>query len=541
MEYRIRLQELGITLDKSGKQTCPQCSKYRKNKLDKCLSVTYSDEAVLYKCHHCDWSGAVFYREKYERKRNYNKPEHIKEIDDQQPLYNYFAKRGISKATLMTYDVIYSDKKDIVFKYYKNGELVNNKYRVNLGNGKKTFRQDANTEKTFYGMDIVPNDAKDLIIVEGEIDVLSFAEQGILNVVSIPQGASENKLECMENCYDFLQKFDTFILAVDNDTAGDKLKNNLLNRLGKEKCKIVNWKQYKDANEALVAGENLETFYKNATEIHPEGIINFADAFDEIYKYNFEADKDFYSTGWKSVDNLIKLRTGHLMIVTGYPSRGKTTFTDNLLVNLTKQYGMKHLIASFESVMATHYNTLFEMFEMKPVKFAINDLFNDTYRKIIDHFYRFDVSKIWTIDEICQRTELAVKKYGIKTLTIDPYNRLNNEYKEREDKYIGSILAKLCMLAKKLDILIIFVAHPRKPDGEKMPNMYSISGSGDWYNMADYGIIVHRDRATNGELLNTPKVVVEKVKNFTLGKPSGGIVELKYNVDRRILEDVSIF
>lgn len=537
MEYRQKLIELGIILEKNGKQTCPKCSENRKNKTEKCLSVTYDNEAVLYKCHHCGWAGAVFYRSKYEAKKIYQKPKQTKQYDNQQPLYDYFAKRKISKETLKIYDVVYSDNKEIVFKYYKNGELVNNKYRTNLGNGKKSFRQEKDTEKTFYGMDVVPKDCKEIIICEGEIDCLSFAEQGILNSISIPQGASENKLECIENCYDFISKFETYILAVDNDEAGDKLKNNLLSRLGKEKCKIVNWKQYKDANEALIAGENLEFYVQSATELHPDGIVNFLDSFDDIYKYNFEANEDYFSSGWKKLDKFVKIRTGHLMVVSGYPSRGKTTFTDNLIVNLTKQYGMKHLIASFESTMASHYNTLFEMFEQKPINRANGEIFNDTYLFISEHFYRFDVSRIWSIDEICQRTELAVKKYGIKTLTIDPYNRLNNEYKDREDKYIGSILAKLCMLAKKLDILVIFVAHPKKPDGESVPNMYSISGSGDWYNMADYGIIVHRDRCTNGELLNTPKIVIEKVKNFTLGKPSGGIVELRYNTDKRILED----
>lgn len=129
-------------------------------------------------------------------------------------------------------------------------------------------------------------------------------------------------------------------------------------------------------------------------------------------------------------------------------------------------------------------------------------------------------------------------KHGIKTLVIDPYNRLDNKYTDREDKYVGSILAKLCMLAKKLDILVIFVAHPKKPDSETMPSMYSISGSGDWYNMADYGIIVHRERdAVTRELLNQPQICVAKIKNFSLGSPSGGIITLSYNANKRILEN----
>lgn len=539
MEYRQKLQEIGITLDKTGRQICPQCSATRKNKTEKCLSVTFDKDAVLYNCHHCGWSGSVFYRFKNEQKRNYYKPEQPKVVKELAPLYKYFSYRGISQKTVEKYEISLNAQKEIVIPYYKNGELTNVKYRTNLGNGKKKFRQEKNTEKTLYGMDFVEN-TDTLIWVEGEIDVLSFAEQGIYTV-SIPQGANEKQLDCIENCFDFVQKFSTHIIAVDNDVAGDGLKENLLNRLGKEKCKIVNWQQYKDANEALVAGEKLKDYIKSAEEITPDGIISFYDAFDEIYSYNFEKDRDYYKTGWFPFDDIVKIRTGYMMIVSGYPSRGKTTFVDNMLMNLSKRYGLKHLIASFESVIAGHYNSLLEMYCELPIfKIVEQDkanLFGKPFEFIAEHFYRFDINRQWTIDEIIERTELAVRKYGINTLVIDPYNRLNNKIvNNREDLYVGNILSKLSMLAKRLNILVIFVAHPKKPDGEKMPNMYSISGSSDWYNMADYGIIVHRERTIDREkLCNEPKIFVEKVKNYFLGNPSGGVISLKYDLARRIL------
>lgn len=534
MEYRDKLHELGITLTHSGKQRCPVCSDSRKDKRDPCLSVTFSDDAVLYKCHNCDFHGAVYYRSKFENSpKVYKKPAQPKKVDKLEPLYEYFKKRGISKAIVDRYGISLNDKNEIILPYYKNGELVNVKYRT----FDKKFKQEKDTEKTLFGMDLV-RDTKTLVWVEGEMDVLAFAEQGIA-AVSIPQGASEKKLECIENCFDFIQKFDTHILAVDNDAAGDGLKLNLLNRLGKEKCKLVEWKQYKDANEALLGGEQLQSYLDNAKDIAPDGVISFYDSFDEIHKYNFENDTNFYNSGWLKLDNMLKIRTGYLMVVSGYPSRGKSTFVDNLLMNLSKRYDLKHLIASFENTQPRHYNTFLEMYYEKPLTqlLDVETVFGKAFEFIAEHFYRFDVDRLWTVDEICERTELAVKKYGVKTLTIDPYNRLNNDFKDREDKYIGSILSKLCMLAKKLDILVIFVAHPKKPDGEKMPNMYSISGSGDWYNMADYGIIVHRERQADGKLGNTPTVFVEKVKNFSLGNPSGGSIDLFYNSDKRILEN----
>lgn len=538
MEYQDKLRELGITLTHNGKQTCPQCSASRKNKSDPCLSVTYTDTAVLYKCHNCEWSGVVYYRDKYEQKKKYKRPEPPKVVKELAPVYKYFQKRGISQQTVDKYGISLNENKEIVIPYYKYGELVNIKYRKNQGNGKKFFRQEAETEKTLYGMDFV-KETDTLIWVEGEMDVLALAEQGIYSV-SIPQGASENKLECIENCFEFIDQFKTHIIAVDNDIPGDKLKLNLLNRLGRDKCKTVNWKRYKDANEALMGGEDLKQFINSAEDINPEGILTFFDAFDEIYKYNFEKDRDYYETPWRKFNELVRIRTGYMMIVSGYPSRGKSTFVDNLLIHLAKKYNMRHLIASFESVIAGHYNSLAEMYNEDTIYHLIQNeklLDSDTFGFIGEHFYRFDINKQWTVDEICERTKLAVKKYGVRTLVIDPYNRLDNNYTDREDKYIGSILSKLSMLAKELDILVIFVAHPKKPDGEKMPNMYSISGSGDWYNMADYGIIIHRERKEDDTLSNMPTIFVQKVKNHFLGKPSGGSFVLLYDQYKRILKD----
>lgn len=538
MEYQDKLKKLGITLTKSGKQTCPNCSHTRKNKDDKCLSVTYTDSAVLYNCHNgCGFEGVVYYRSKYEKKRNYRKPEEPKRTAKTEPLINYFTKRGISEKTLIEYNIGLNDKKEIIFPYYKNGELVNVKYRTNLGNGKKIFRQEKDTESTLFGMDNV-KDTDTLIWVEGEMDVLALAETGIYSV-SVPQGAGEKKLDCIENCFEFIDQFSEHIIAVDNDANGDILKQTLLDRLGKLNCKIVDWKQYKDANEALINGDNPKIFIDDAQALSPNGVLEFSDNIDKICDYIYGDDDNFYSTGWEDLDKLVKLRTGYLMIVTGYPSRGKSTFVDNLLINLSETYDLRHLVASFESTIPTRYCSLAEMHsKQRFLKLKENNtIIEDNFDFINDHFYNFDIERLWNIDDICTETELAVKRYGIKTLVIDPYNRLDNKFNNgREDLYIGQMLAKLSMLAKKLDILVIFVAHPKKPDGEKCPNLYSISGSSDWYNMADYGIVIHRDREQNGKLSNRPLVFVEKVKNFFLGKPSGGELSLLYDPTERILK-----
>ena len=55
--------------------------------------------------------------------------------------------------------------------------------------------------------------------------------------------------------------------------------------------------------------------------------------------------------------------------------------------------------------------------------------------------------------------------------------------------------------------------------------------------MADYGVIIHRDRKDDGSLTDEVRVIVEKVKDFQLGDPSGGEIRLLFNRDNYLLED----
>ena len=96
------------------------------------------------------------------------------------------------------------------------------------------------------------------------------------------------------------------------------------------------------------------------------------------------------------------------------------------------------------------------------------------------------------------------------------------------------------MLAKRLNILVIFVAHPKKPEkGEtnSPPNLYNIAGSGDWYNMTDYGVIIHRQRTEEGKLEDIVEIDIQKIKNFNLGDPKGGKVKLRFNKDNMNIEN----
>ena len=141
----------------------------------------------------------------------------------------------------------------------------NNTMMIPLTNGKKVVGIKYRTldKKIFSERDSqsdylmnwqLVKDFKYIVIVEGEIDLLSALEVGFLNVVSLPFGAGN--LKAIENQKDWLSKFEKIIIATDNDTQGKKSKNEIIKILSnvKEKLYEVDMGEFKDFNEVLTSG-----------------------------------------------------------------------------------------------------------------------------------------------------------------------------------------------------------------------------------------------------------------------------------------------
>ena len=165
----------------------------------------------------------------------------------------WFKGRGISEEVLTRNDIGY-DGKWIKFPYKQGSKVVNVKYR----DEGKNFRQEKDALKTVFGYDDIENQAE-IIITEGEMDKLSFDEIGVSSC-SVPDGAPppqtsnySSKFEYLRNIEDIIDKAEKVILAVDSDTPGYKLREELARRIGVEKCWIMVYPEdCKDANDVLV-------------------------------------------------------------------------------------------------------------------------------------------------------------------------------------------------------------------------------------------------------------------------------------------------
>lgn len=519
------------------KMRCPKCSHTRKNKSDPCLSLTIDSESGgVWHCHNCGWSGNVPSRRPSfaPAPRRTRKPEPPTKPtgDGLQPLpanaVQWFASRGISDATLARYGIAWGQKwipaasaevGAIAFPYRRGGELTNIKWRAQG----KHFAQEKGAEKIFYGVDDVTGD--ECIIVEGEIDKLSLAEVGIFNVLSVPDGApkivkeqtpnpdDDAKFSYVWNCRDVLDRCKRVILAVDNDGPGQALEEELARRIGKEKCWRVTWPDSndvacKDANDVLLAhgAEVLAECIREARPYPLESLHEWSEFRGEIYALYHGQRSRAFPTGWDAVDAIYRVREGSLTVVTGYPGSGKSEFIDALMMNLSRQFGWRHGVCSFENPPDDHFAKLAEKYTGKPFFDGPTPRMSETEVEtalswISEHFYaiRFD-KEAPTIDNILENARAAVMRYGIRGLGIDPYNEIEHRRPANmtETEFVSQVLGKVKRFAEAHGVHVWFIAHPAKParEGGKLPvpTFYDVAGSAHWVNKADFGLVVHRER-----------------------------------------------
>ena len=97
-----------------------------------------------------------------------------------------------------------------------------------------------------------------------------------------------------------------------------------------------------------------------------------------------------------------------------------------------------------------------------------------------------------------------------------------------ETEYISQLLGKLKRFAQNHGVHIWIVAHPAKMYRENgkvpVPTLYDISGSANWSNKADLGVVVYRD--TEEDPTKT-EIHVRKVRFKSEGKI--GDVVLRWN------------
>jgi twinkle protein len=542
--------------------TCPQCSAQRKKKQARCLSVNV-DKGV-WNCAHCGWTGGLGTGAQHVaapwRKPAYRKPEPLPRKAGAEA---YLGERGIGASVVERNRVslarVYMPQVEdhvtaIAFPYYRDDELVNVKYR----DREKNFRMETGAERVLYGLnDIEPERC---VIVEGEVDKLSVETAGITSCVSVPDGAPSetakdyaSKFAFLEADRERIEAVREWIIAVDNDAPGKRLEDELARRLGREKCKRASWPgECKDANDVLrsFGPEVLRECIELAEPFPIAGVFDVEDAgarITALYRNGWEKG---VSTGWGDLDQFYTVRPGEFTVVSGMPNAGKSNWLDALCVNLAQQHGWNFALFSPENQpIEDHMARMIEKWVGRPFgdgptpRMSPEEL--DSGMKAINPHFTWilpDNDKDWTVETVLDRAKALVFRKGIRGLVIDPWNELEHSPPsgQTETVYIGNVLKTIRQFARSHGVHVWVVAHPMKLVREKstgdypVPTLYDISGSANWRNKADNGVVVYRHFNDPSRAI---EIYVQKIRFQQIGRI--GVASLVYQRATQTYRDQS--
>lgn len=537
------------------KTRCPHCIETRHDKRDRSLRVNI--DSGFGHCYHCGWDVHVPDQDEERRKKESWKKNHPKTVPKhfERPVFDpskmtltsqweeylvnkrCFTQEAISDLKLTVQQVRMPKSGQVesclCFNYFEDGKLINTKYRTI----DKQFKMFTGAELIPYNIDSI-KDSDIVIIVEGEMDVLAVHSVGLKNVISVPTGGSSSLSSFDRFKESHFDNKTSIIIAGDMDEVGVKLRQELLTYFGAERCKVVVFGDgCKDANEHLqrYGAESLRIAIAQAKEVELEGVCTVHDIngdFRAIFENGLGSGAQ---TGWANLDAHCTFELGRFVVVTGVPGSGKSEFTDELVLRLNLLHGWKIGYFSPENVpLAYHLTKLAD--KLLGHRFQKGQGSSESDYLAVTNFLENNVTHICpdgdaTLKVILGKCKELLVRKGSKVFVLDPLNCFDHtpQPNQSETQYLSWFLNQLCKFARRYHCLIILVAHPRKMNRDiytgktHRPEMYDINGSADFYNKADFGLVIDRD--DDAGLVH---VYIDKVKFKNLG--GRGAVAFSYDV-----------
>lgn len=440
-------------------------------------------------------------------KPSYRYPKH--EDHDRANVEEYLQKRCISVKTLDYADVQSDAHGNIAFHCYDSNDILKTvKYRLgrkvdpSKHENKCWHQKDADSSPVLFNMNRI-DPTKPLVITEGEIDCLSVIEAGYTNVVSII-GGSQN-MKWIEYNWEWLEQFPKIIIWFDSDGAGIKAREEAMHRLGLWRTYYIETTDIspkgahlKDANLVLYfkGKERVLQYILEPLTTPVQGVTNLADATE----FNIEEAEGLY-TGIHALDKeIVKLVFGTVNIVTGKSGEGKSVFVNQVAICQALQQKYDVFVFSGElptPLLKNWVETNMLGREHLTLKDNHVRVFEEQACKLMRNWYSgrilvYDDSFDTTATALLQKMEEMASKCGTKVFLIDNLMMVDLECSEEGRLQAEKEFVKnLVNFAKKYNVIVFLVAHPRKT-GEIRVGKEDIAGSSSILNLAHMVFGVHR-------------------------------------------------
>lgn len=501
----------------------------------------------------------------------------------------YLQERGISNSVIKRYGIKYDAECKEFFGapaiIFPRGCYSYNARTLKENVDKKDrYRRNAGEAEVFNIEALYGN--KPVVITEGEIDSLSVIEASNNRVDSVALGGAQYHTKFISKLKELTSEGKVkveypFIIAVDNDNAGETSKQKLiegLEELGyKYLVAALQGDKYKDINEALLGDKALlETnisqtlndcvymLYKQTIETNRNLKKDIAPACDFVadFQQHIKDNEgaDITPTGYEQLDAALVggLREG-LYIIGAISSLGKTTFCLQMADQIAKS-GRDVIICSLEQ---SKYELIAKSISRETLMKCKGDTRNaktslgvstysnyknyshrelelieeatESYRQFSKHIYIYEANKPLGVEDIREQVSKIIKfrrplhPEGYKPVVIVDYLQILKPLDERATvkQNNDNAISILKLLSKEFSLPVIAISSLNRENYKHTVSMSSFKETGN----IEYGCDVlmglqlkgvgtqgYNEQEAKGENERQIELVILKNRNAALPK-----------------------
>jgi twinkle protein len=230
---------------------------------------------------------------------------------------------------------------------------------------------------------------------------------------------------------------------------------------------------------------------------------------EEVYDLTIEDNHNFY------------LATNSYPILVH--NSGKSTWLDYMFIRLAVKNNWRFGLFSPENIPQLKLVRMVEQLTGKPLNSLNHGMMQAALDFLGQRFIFYNTEKIedYSLTNLLRIGSKMVTRAGVDCICLDPFNYIEMDGDEQDHtQKIGGLLRKLKLFAVKHNVLVVLVAHPRKMDKTgnhyNVPRLYDISGSHHFFNVPDWGLVVHR--TYNDGVHDPVQVHIQKHKYHFRGK-----------------------
>jgi len=441
-------------------------------------------------------------------------------------------KRGISEETCKRFGYGVNEERQVQVAKYGTAQKIRTKDKqfswINRpAEGPKLFGQN------------LWRPQKRLVITEGEIDALSYAEATGCKwaVVSVPDGAGDAPRAISRNI-EFVESFEEVVFMFDMDRPGQEAAEACAVLLTPGKARIASLPR-KDANETLLelgAGE-LNKAPWSARVFRPDGIVEGVDLMEKI----LTPPEEGLGYPWPCLDTLLHgQRRGEVTTWIAGTGIGKSAVLREVGHNLWTTHGERVGIIALEESNQTsalgqlslHMNLPLHLPEVR--RNVSDEELAAAGAEILTGFAFYDHFGSVEGDVLLPKIKYMALSMGIRWFIIDHISIMVSGQADNGDerKRLDALATNIRSLASELDIGIHIVSHLRKASGQSheeggQVSLQDIRSSGAVAQLSNTVVGLERNQQAEGDAKN--QTVLRVLKNRLSGE-TGVAGSLSYSL-----------